>query len=226
MNRVKVLLIIEHSKHAKALKQAYGVLNPNGTFVSGVGTYYILDPIRELAYITMRTGGDANALYARICKARTRNPLIGRIGMVLPSAAMVADLTRLDREFVVFYLTTIERMTDFVVNVPHPNMLSTIYEAEKKKKKKKKRKMVELEEGALILSSAKVQLLTERDVDVVEAADDDEANTCIICFENVITHMAFPCLHYSFCKVCAHTSKTTCPICRQAIDRYITPIKK
>lgn len=61
---------------------------------------------------------------------------------------------------------------------------------------------------------------------VTEAtASTAEDNTCIVCLDKHITHLAMPCLHYSYCGPCSR-QLSECAICRRPITSFVTPFKK
>ena len=73
--------------------------------------------------------------------------------------------------------------------------------------------------------TAKKRKLLKREIKV-EQADKDE-DCCVICFDNKITHMFIPCMHFQFCGPCSEQiKKDPCPICRVKIESVATPIMR
>ena len=71
----------------------------------------------------------------------------------------------------------------------------------------------------------KKRKLLKREIKV-EQADKDE-DCCVICFDNKITHMFIPCMHFQFCGPCSEQiKKDPCPICRVKIESVATPIMR
>jgi len=60
-------------------------------------------------------------------------------------------------------------------------------------------------------------------VAVVEATREED--TCAVCMDKKITHMCVPCTHFVMCGECAHKIDE-CPLCREKITSFITPIQK
>lgn len=74
---------------------------------------------------------------------------------------------------------------------------------------------------AIVLDAKKKKLIAPRLIEPERAADEEPS--CVVCMDNKVTHMAFPCMHYQLCGICSAQVKE-CPTCREPVERYMTPI--
>lgn len=215
MNTLKVLLVSPKLSYLNAIKRAAGVDDeerPKVLKVSGIGSIRLIGS-RGLGLISMQVKGDYKKMCDRMDKAWKKFTSLDRMGVILPG--FTEDWMRNNDYYVRFTMyflndrTAVEQFVSPAITWKNPNTLEDIFKVPGPPKKRRK------------------SVLVAREIPVEEA--EREEDTCAVCFENKITHMCIPCSHYVLCGLCAiqiQTDKPVCPVCRNKIASFATPIGK
>eukprot|EP01084_Bolivina_argentea_P036325 67220_1 len=54
-----------------------------------------------------------------------------------------------------------------------------------------------------------------------EKNEKKDANTCVICYDEIPTHICLPCGHFNVCGHCTSKLTGTCPICQNEYESVI-----
>ena len=149
---------------------------------SGIGKLYRYN---RYGFITMTTRRDISKVCARINNANVK--LQPQRMAIVKSGAITYATMRLNNFDIppsMYILNDRMSFNDFMsrTNVYLTNESDGIFQKRKRKKKTPPKSK-------------------KRKIDVVEA--ETEAETCIICMDNKITHMMLPCTHFQYCGPCA-----------------------
>ena len=222
MNTLKVLLVSPNVYYLKAIQRAAGVVEkPKVLKVSGIGSISLIGN-KGLGLISMQVKGDYKKMCDRMEKAWIKFTSLDRMGVILPG--FTEEWMRNNNYYVRFTMyflndrTAVEQFVSPAIIWKDTNTLEDIFKVSGPPKKRRKKN-----HPSLLTKKA----LVAREIPVEEA--EREEDTCVVCFENKITHMCVPCSHYVLCGLCAiqiQTDKPVCPVCRNEIASFATPIGK
>ena len=227
MNRVSTILVAPKKKFLNVTLKSLG--NPvKGEVlkVSGMGVVTTYNN-GAIGMVCMQVKGKHSLMCNRIEVAWKKLRNLKRVGVILPG--FTEDWMRANQfpvRFSMYLLNDVEALGSFLGPMLRTIVpLNTIYAIAapprarappaKKRKRKKKTPPIDLDD------------MPERAIEPETCNREEE--TCTVCFDNKITHMCVPCTHYVLCGVCAHKLKDNgdgCPLCREAIKSFITPIQK
>ena len=224
---VRKLLVSPRTAHTNRLLRAFtGNADREQAFsLSGVGTGYWLHKIRGLAVVTMNHKGNYKQQSSRIRKAYRKLPSLGSVGVIYPGT-----LERYMRgqpllggvPDSLYFLTSAEytRIFTGVPDIPHPASIDAVFAVPAPPRAKKRAAAAPAPPD--VLSGVKARVV---EAEVVEDEQEAEREACAVCMENRITHMCLPCTHFVLCGVCS-SQLADCPVCRQKVQKYLTPIRK
>lgn len=215
---ISFLLVSPRKRDTNAIIRDYGqqlgrvpTINMDGA----LGTVYRV--AANLGVFTIMQMADLERTSQRLRAIMAKYPQTHHVGVINPPAGLENHMRQSGGiPLTLYFLSTLGYLEQFLGR-QRPN-LAMLFASPPPPLKERKKKRPKAQDTKVDLTSVK-----QRKVEVVKEDDDDRA--CAVCMENRITHLCVPCMHFVLCPECAPQLKD-CPMCREPIKSYLTPITK